>query len=391
MNVETVTWRGAAGWSDDLPEPDGRATLVMVFADDTVVDAPDDPLGQVHERWRGHAVAGCSTAGQFAGPSTVDGAVVTVVRFDECEVRAVHLDLGLCGSARRAGRDLADLLDAEGLRSIMVLADGLGTDGSLLATGIADVCPAVDVWGALAADGSRFVDTWNVVDGATAPGMVSAVGFYGSALEIGHGRGDGWHALGPERVVTTSIGRVVHQLDGRATLTLYEDYLGPLADDLPGSGSYLPMSVRDLDDRVVVRSPVGVDRGNGSVTMAGDVTQGSTAQLLRMSVDGLLHGAELAAKSARIDDADTEPHLAVAFSGVGRRMSLGERADEEPETVRAAIGNAASLVGCWTYGELGPDLDMAFTGAPVRHDVHNQTMTITTLRERSDRSKRTAS
>jgi hypothetical protein len=386
MIVETVTWRRGAGWSGLLPEPDDRATLVVVLADDSVIDADDDPLGRIDARYGDHAVVGCSTAGQFTDAGVVDGAVVAVVRFDASTVRAVHVDIELCGGARRAGRDLADLLAADDLRSIMVLADGLGTDGSLLTAGIADVRPDVDVWGALAADGTRFVDTWNVVDGATVTGMVSAVGFYGDALDVAHGRGDGWHPLGPERLVTGCIGRVVHHLDGRPPLAVYEDYLGPLADDLPASASMLPMSVRDLDDRTVLRSPVGIDRTRGTVTMAGDVSQGATAQLLRASVDGLLHGAELAAKAARIDTADADPHLALAFSGVGRRMSLGARSDEEPDAVRRSIGAAASVVGCWTYGELGPDGDHR----PARHDVHNQTMTITTLRECSTPRKRTA-
>lgn len=386
MIVETVTWREHAGWSGEVPEPDDRASMVLVLADDAVIDAVDDPLGRIHATWRGHAVVGCSTAGQFAGAEVIDGGLVAVVvRLDNSEVRAVHVDLALSGGARRAGRDVAELLDATGLRSIMLLADGLGTDGSLLAAGIADVCPDLEVWGALAGDGTRFTHTWNVVDGATVTGMVSAVGWYGDALEITHGRGDGWHPLGPERIVTGSIGRVVHHLDGRAPLALYEDYLGPLSVDLPASGSYLPMSVRDLDDRRVTRSPVGVDRGDGSMTMAGDVTQGATAQLLRGSADGLLHGAVLAAKAARVDTGVHEPHLALAFSGVGRRMSLGERADEEPELVQATLGADAALVGCWTYGELGPDAGLApHTDAPAgRNDVHNQTMTITTLRERS--------
>jgi hypothetical protein len=60
---------------------------------------------------------------------------------------------------------------------------------------------------------------------------------------------------------------------------------------------------------------------------------------------------------------------------VGRRIVLGQRVEEETEHVREILGSATPLTGFYSYGELAP------AGHAVGCQLHNQTMTITTLRE----------
>jgi hypothetical protein len=60
---------------------------------------------------------------------------------------------------------------------------------------------------------------------------------------------------------------------------------------------------------------------------------------------------------------------------VGRKLVLQQRIEEEIESVREVLGSEATLTGFYSYGELCP------TGANVGCDLHNQTMTITTMRE----------
>jgi hypothetical protein len=67
--------------------------------------------------------------------------------------------------------------------------------------------------------------------------------------------------------------------------------------------------------------------------------------------------------------------LALCVSCVARRVILGQRTEEELEGVRDILGPATVLAGFYSYGELAP--------SDGRSDCqfHNQTMTITTLRE----------
>ena len=69
--------------------------------------------------------------------------------------------------------------------------------------------------------------------------------------------------------------------------------------------------------------------------------------------------------------------LALLISCVGRRMVLRQRIEEEVEGVREVVGDAAVLTGFYSYGEISP-----FTPS-ARCELHNQTMTVTTLTEQS--------
>jgi hypothetical protein len=351
--------------------PDGNNVLLIAFADAAVIDHPERPLNELAAAWAGRPIIGCSTGGQVLGDAVLDHTmVVTVVQFASTEVRCAHADLARSGSARRAGRELAEALAEPGLAAIFVLVDGLSVNGTALTEGICDVLPEVPVSGGLAADGDRFAHTWTVVDGELVEGHVSAVGFVGDEIEIGFGSIGGWEPFGPDRLVTRSFGNVVYELDGRPASDLYLDYLGDRSAGLPASGWLLPLAVRDLDGRTVVRSVRDMHLSEGSITFVGDIAQGATVQLMRGSVDGLVHGAHLAAKRATTG----RECVAIAVSSLGRRALLGERCEEELDAVLAALPDDVVLVGFHGYGELAP--------MDGTNDVYDQTMTITTLGER---------
>ena len=123
----------------------------------------------------------------------------------------------------------------------------------------------------------------------------------------------------------------------------------------------------------MVRTILAVDEATQSLTFAGDVPVGAHAQLMKAQLDRLIEGAEQAAGHARLEGGGDQ--LAVAISCVGRRLVLGERSEEEVEVVRDALVMGTQVVGFYSYGELSPIASGAC-------DLHNQTMTLTTIRER---------
>ena len=76
---------------------------------------------------------------------------------------------------------------------------------------------------------------------------------------------------------------------------------------------------------------------------------------------------------AAVDDAGAE--FALLISCVGRKLVLKQRTEEEVEAVRDVIGPQATMTGFYSYGEISPSL------ADGDCRLHNQTMTITCLRE----------
>ena len=247
-----------------------------------------------------------------------------------------------------AGAALAEQLCAQGLRAVFVLSDGLQVNGSELVRGLlAGVSPDVTVTGGLAGDGDRFERTWVLDDGMLRTGRVSAVGFYGDTIRVGHGSRGGWDIFGPERVVTRSAGNVLYELDGKPALSVYKRYLGALAEELPASALLFPLAVRAAqDDDQLVRTVLAVDDADQSMTFAGDVPEGSRAQLMRSSPDRLVDGAAGAGDAAANAQAGGGPLLGSRslvsgdvwywVSGLSRRS--------KPPTTRSARCRAGRLL-----------------------------------------------
>jgi hypothetical protein len=229
--------------------------------------------------------------------------------------------------------------------------------------------------GGLAGDGPNFGTTYVGLNSQPAPGKAAAVGFYGDTLNVGHGSAGGWDVFGPERRITRAKANVLYELDGKPALDLYKRYLGPDADQLPGSALLFPLRIYPADkpEQAIVRTVVGIDEKARTMTFAGDMPEGYCAQLMRGNFDRLIQGAAHAAEQAQ-GKAEGE-RVAILVSCIGRKLLLGQRTREEVEAVQSVLGGATHLTGFYSYGEVSPH---AVTGSD---ELHNQTMTITTLSE----------
>lgn len=379
MQVQTLRYDPSSGWSEPFPELDSPRTLVVLFGGSGYIDEPG-PVAQVREAYPRSSVIGCSTAGEICDDQLLDESLaVAVVVFEDTIVTFAAAPVADAEASFAAGESLAGQLDAADLRAVFVLSDGLNVNGSALVSGVNSVLdPSVVVTGGLAGDGDRFERTWVVHDGKPVTGWATAVGFAGDRIRYGHGSRGGWDIFGPERTVTRSAGNVLYELDGIPALDLYKKYLGERADDLPGAALLFPLSLRagESDPNSFVRTILAVDEAERSMTFAGDVPTGYRAQLMRANFDRLVDGAGRAAElgapnpSAR-GFGDT---LMIAISCVGRRLVLGERTEDEIEATLEAVGPEATQIGFYSYGELSPLTDGTC-------DLHNQTMTITTITE----------
>src|SRR6185437_15843227 len=100
-------------------------------------------------------------------------------------------------ASARPGEVLARALNSPDLRALFVLSDGISVNGTDLLKGIHSVVASkVAVTGGLAGDGTRFKQTWVIVDGAPVSGKIVAVGLYGDAIGVSHGSRGGWDVFG---------------------------------------------------------------------------------------------------------------------------------------------------------------------------------------------------
>jgi hypothetical protein len=111
------------------------------------------------------------------------------------------------------------------------------------------------------------------------------------------------------------------------------------------------------------------------MTFAGDVPEGAYARLMKANFARLIDGAIGADHTGYQAIGSISPELAILISCVGRKLVLKQRIEEKVEGVRDVLGTRTVLTGFYSYGEISP-----FT-PDARCELHNQTMTITTLSE----------
>jgi hypothetical protein len=388
MKIGQRKWDSAHGWQPAFNNVVSNSTdLILIFGGAARIQEKA-LLQQIKAAYPKTLLFGCSTTGEIIDTLVSDDTlIITAITFEHTQIKNVNLHLNKVKDSFQAGEKLAQLLPksipakgqgkSEKLIHVLVLSDGLKVNGSDLVRGLTSQLPDdVTITGGLAGDGERFVETNVFVDNEPQKEAIAAIGLYGSRLKVGYSSLGGWDSFGPERIITRSSGNVLYELDGHSALELYKKYLGDHAKDLPSSGLLFPLSVRNKqDEKAVVRTILGVDEKEQSMTFAGDVPEGSLARFMKANFDRLIDGAVGAAKTSLTAIGSKTPELAILISCGGRKLILKQRVEEEVEGVRDVFGDKTIMTGFYSYGEISP-----FTPG-AKCELHNQSMTITTLLE----------
>ena len=389
MKVESFQYHKKSGWTvKSFPALDSFSTLILVFAAPEFIDNVD-VIHELYQAYPSSQMIGCSTAGEIAGDIINDHSLsVAVIQFEKTIVRSLAQSLEKSSGYFTAGQKIAQELKHDNLRSIFVLAEGLSTqkaeaDGLALVNGLNTINDTtVKITGGLAGDGTTFEKTWLIHNGEIKTGCVIAFGLYGHHVSIGHGLRGGWHNFGLERRITRSTGNIVYELDNQPALGLYQEYLGKRATELSMAGLFYPLAIRSsvTDTEHLVRTILSVDEHNQSLTFAAEMPTGYLAKMMRANLDQLITSSSETGESALemmhgLANFDQElPMIAIAISCIGRRMLIGQRADEEAEALLATLPQHAQQVGFYSYGEISPcDNSLCI--------LQKQTMTLTLISE----------
>ena len=364
-------------WSFDEKQLPKTSDLIMLYGSRLSLEESKIP-SQLSERYPATAITGCSTAGEIADVNVYDDSIIiSFIKFSKTTVRIDSTPVISAEDSREAGANLAEKLLSDDLKHMFVISGGMNVNGSSVVEGVTSKLPQnIALTGGLAGDGEKFEHTTVVLGGEILTDTIVGVGLYGDSLKVGFGSLGGWDVFGPEREITSSTGNVLRELDGQSALALYKKYLGEYASQLPASGLLFPLAIRtENDDQQVVRTILTVDEETQSITFAGDVPEGSKAQLMRANFNRLIDGACGAAETSLSAIESFVPEFAVLISCVGRRMVLKQRVEEELEAVKDVLGDQVVLTGFYSYGEISPHTPT------TKCELHNQTMTITAFSE----------
>lgn len=370
MHIDTFRWSSSSGWDINLLS-DPNIDLVMVSADN-----PYFTQAQFYDDLRGFFpnadIVGCSSSGNIHEDVISDNdIVIVVIDFEKTKVvlksRVIESGADICADIA----DLAKEFDGPKLKHLFVLSDGLSISGSDLTKQLNNLL--VPVTGGLAGDADRFQHSWVMANGVAKQNQIALVGFYGD-MTAAYGFATGWQEFGPERRITKSEASMVYEIDHQPALEIYTKYLGDLSKDLPGSGLRFPLSVKDSESgKAYVRTLLGIDKDHQSLRFAGDVPQGSSCKLMKTDIDSLIDASIELANEINPKKMGSDS-LCVVVSCVGRRLVMGQIAEEEIEAIKEILGPKTTIFGFYSYGEVAP-FDSSLCS------LHNQTTTLTLLSE----------
>lgn len=402
METHSIHYTLANGWSSAFPAIDSAQTLVLVFgpADWQAYTAAFNDLMAHYPQ---AVIVGCSGHGSISSGNLLDEALaVSISSFQHTQLRLTTYQLEKSSDSFAAGQALARELAQPQLKAILVLSDGIKTNGSTLSAGLNQTLQQpVTIVGGLSADALHFKQTWVAANQLPQEDLICGIGFYGESIHFHSLARDGWNPFGPERRVTLSNGNKLYSLDDRPALELYKHYLGERASELPGASLHFPLAIRSAGKaHAVIRTPLGIDEASQSLIFAGDIPEGSTAQLVRGNVNNLLEGAYAASEqlAAATQTHDAQSMLLLTISCAARRLVMLEDTELELEAACSAFPAQAQQIGYYSFGELGPHnihIEPAQPPQCVVHDcnsylvtpshslceLHNQTITLTAIYE----------
>lgn len=337
-------------------------------------------------------IFGGSTAGEIShhGPSMSPSIVVMLlgsgddVIFSETSINDANND----GEAKGAllGNELARLM-REDTKLALMLGDGLTVNPSAVLRGIARVVPELPIAGGSAGDDGKYKQTFQYTKAGVVSSSVQMVTLSG-ALKYAVGVRHGWNAISGPKKVTKAAGTVIHEIDNKPAIALYEEYIGAehaatlKEKTLATLALSYPLGVKDSSSgEMLLRAPFYVDAA-GAITCGGEVLEGTEVQLMMGTKESAVEAARHSAEQA-LAALGTTPKAAIIFSCHVRDTLYAsrEQSKKEIDAIQEVIGQNVPLAGFYTYAEQAPINDANYNIKMCNNVNHNETIVIVLLGE----------
>ncbi len=331
-------------------------------------------------------IIGCSRAGEITSLGTSKNSVA-VMGFKSKTLRfSTGLGCGLSQDARAAGQKCArEAIKAKlyNRHVFIMLPDGLSGNGADAIRGAQEVLgTSFPIVGGSAGDDYLFERTFQYYHDKVFSDSVVGI-LFGGEISIGIGIRHGWHAIGKAHEVTKAHGNIIEELDGKQALKIYQDYFAEEAESLKKSawakiGTIYPlgMSIPDEEDYLIRYVLKATDMG--ALVCAAEVPQGSQVRLMIADKEGVLNAAREATVCAKEGLKDAKILAVIIFDSIARKRVLGRDAKEEIKVIKKALGEAAPIMGFYSYGQQAPLRAERYIGKSY---FHNETVVVLCLAE----------
>ena len=334
-------------------------------------------------------IIGSSTAGEITthGPTNKNSVAVMAIKSDTVNFfTGVGQDIQVSPfAAGKAAAMSVKKSAGDALKAFIMIPDVLTGNGAETVRGVLSALGAhFPVVGGASGDDFKFVKTYQYCEDSVYSGACVGLGMSGE-FSMGIGVKHGWLPIGLPMKVTRSEGAVLHEIDGKPAISLYEDYFGEekarelRTQTLAKLAITYPIGMnKEGSDELLIVDPLSVD-ANGSITCAAEVPTGADIRLMIGSSDEAIAIAKVAAEDALKQLNGKKPQAIIIFNCIARQRLFGVRAGEEISAIQSVLGLDTPLIGFYTYGEQAP------LGGEVRNiekcnpSFHNETVVILAL------------
>lgn len=334
-------------------------------------------------------LVGSSTAGEITteGPLNKSSVVVMALASDSINFFAA-VGEPISANPHLAGKSAAEQVKkmaGDALKTFIMLPDVLNGNGAETVRGVLEALGNhFPVVGGASGDDFQFKKTFQYFNDKVYTNSVVGLGLTGD-FKIGIGVKHGWIPVGAPMKVTKSEGGVLHEVDGKPAIKIYEDYFGEeeaavlKTETLAKLAITYPLGLRvEGSDELLIRDPLTVNE-SGSITCAAEIPEGSDIRLMVGSHEEAIKVARIAAQSALEQLDGATPKAIIIFNCIARNKLFGQRSGEEISAIQEVLGRDTPLIGFYTYGEQAP------LGGEVRNlekcnsAFHNETVVIAVL------------
>ena len=334
-------------------------------------------------------LVGSSTAGEISTEGPIERHSVVVMALASSDVQFYgSVSLAVSENAHLAGKKVAEDVKkqaGDALKTFIMLPDVLKGNGAEIVRGVLDTLGEhFPVVGGASGDDFQFKQTYQYLNGEIYSDSVVGLGLTGD-FKIGIGVKHGWIPVGAPMKVTKSEGTVLHEVNNKPAISIYEDYFGAeeaavlKTESLAKLAITYPLGLKvEGSDELLIRDPFTVD-ANGSITCAAEIPEGSEIRLMIGSIEDAVRVAHLAAQNALEQLEGVKPKAAIIFNCIARNKLFGKRSGEEISAIQEVIGRDVPLIGFYTYGEEAPMNGEVRNINKCNSAFHNETVVITVL------------
>lgn len=372
-----------------LTEVEGKADLIILFS--SVKYDQEKVNAGVRSVSGDTLLVGASTAGEITtnGPANKHSVVVMAIKSDTIKFYG-GVGTNVAEDSFAAGKAAAEATKSqtqEEFSAFIMFPDGLVGNGAAVVKGIlSSLGEHFPVVGGAAGDDFKFEKTYQHLNDKVYSGSVVGVGLVGE-FAFGIGVKHGWLPIGKPRKVTKSVGSVLHELDGKPAITIYDEYFGEKeaaalrTETLGKLALNYPLGMKiEGSDEMLLRAPFAVDK-EGSITCGAEIPENSLIQLMMGSKDKAIVVAKEAAKNAVAQLNGAKPKAVIIFNCIARNKLFGANSGEEITEIQKEVGASTPLIGFYTYGEQAPFGGEVRNLAKCNPAFHNETVVIAVIGE----------